>query len=79
MATVGKAAANGWTPERRARQAEAIRRWKPWAKSTGPRTTEGKARAKMNGYRGGHWRELRELSRALNALLRAQRDGLGKP
>lgn len=70
---------NGWTPERRARQAEAIRRWKPWAKSTGPRTAEGKARAKMNGYRGGQWRKLRELSKALNALLRAQRDALGEP
>lgn len=71
--------ANGWTPERRARQAEAIRLWKPWAKSTGPRTNEGKARAKMNAYRGGRWRELRELSKAMNVLLRAQRDGLGKP
>src|SRR3954451_21000362 len=36
--------ANGWTPERRARQAEAIQQWKPWEKSTGPRTTRGKAR-----------------------------------
>lgn len=78
MATVGKAAANGWTPERRARQAEAIRRWRPWAKSTGPKTAEGKARAKMNGYRGGHWRKLRELSKAMNALLRAQLNGLDK-
>ncbi len=71
--------ANGWTPERRARQAAAIRRWQPWEQSTGPRTYEGKARAKMNAYRGAHWRELRELSKAMNALLRAQRDGLGKP
>ncbi len=70
--------ANGWTPERRARAAEAIRRWKPWAKSTGPKTAEGKARAKMNGYRGGHWRELRELSKAMNALLREQRERLGE-
>lgn len=68
----------GWTPERRARQAEAIRRWKPWDMSTGPKTAEGKARTKMNAYRGGQWRELRKLSKALNALLRAQRDGLGK-
>ena len=36
--------ANGWTPERRARQAELIRNWKPWERSTGPRTTDGKAR-----------------------------------
>ena len=27
---------NGWTLERRKRQAELIRQWKPWAKSTGP-------------------------------------------
>jgi len=67
---------NGWTPDRRARQAEAIRRWKPWEQSTGPRTAEGKTRAKMNGYKGGNWRKLRELSKAMNALLRAQRDGL---
>ena len=32
-----------WTPERRARQAERIRQTKPWEKSTGPRTIEGKA------------------------------------
>lgn len=69
---------NAWTPERRARQAEAIRRWKPWEQSTGPRTDEGKARAKMNGYRGGTWRELRELSKQMNALLREQRERLGE-
>ncbi len=40
--------ANGWTPERRARQAEAIRRWKPWEKSTGPKTDEGKAASASN-------------------------------
>ena len=65
--------ANGWTPERRARQAEVIGRWKPWEKSTGPQTIEGKGRAKLNGYKGGHWRRLRELSKAMSALLRAQK------
>lgn len=68
--------ANGWTPERRTRAAEAIRRWKPWERSTGPVTAEGKARSKMNGYKGAKWRELRELRKAVNALLREQRDGL---
>lgn len=38
----------GWTEERRKKQAEAIRRWKPWEKSTGPRTEAGKSRCKMN-------------------------------
>lgn len=67
---------NGGLPEQRERQAEAIRGWKPWEQSTGPRTAEGKARTKTNAYKGGHWRKLRELSSAIDALLRAQRDGL---
>ena len=57
--------ANGWTLERRARQAELIRRWRPWEKSTGPRTEAGKAVVSRNAYKGGTWRLLRELSRAL--------------
>lgn len=40
--------ANGWTPERRARQAELIRSWRPWERSTGPRTVEGIAKASAN-------------------------------
>ena len=32
---------NGWTSERRARQARLIHSWKPWAKSTGPKTLGG--------------------------------------
>ena len=59
-----------WTPERRARQAELIRQWKPWEKSTGPRTPDGKAKAARNAWKGGHWRELRELRRALVLALR---------
>lgn len=43
----------GWTPERRLRQAEAIRRWQPWARSTGPRTAGGKARCRMNARKHG--------------------------
>lgn len=43
---------SSWTPERRAKQAEAIRRWQPWSKSTGPRTNEGKARSSRNADKG---------------------------
>lgn len=57
--------ANGWTPERRARQAELIRRWRPWEKSTGPRTTKGKQAIARNAFTGGTWRLLRELPRVL--------------
>lgn len=38
----------GWTPERRQRQAELIRTWKPWTRSTGPRTVAGLAKATRN-------------------------------
>lgn len=40
-----------WTPERRARQAELIRIYHPWTKSTGPRTPEGKAVSSQNAAR----------------------------
>lgn len=56
---------NGWTPGRRARQAELIRQWRPWEKSTGPKSVEGKSRVARNAYKGGQWLSLRELARAL--------------
>jgi hypothetical protein len=45
--------ASGWTPKRRARQAEKIRNWRPWEAATGPsRTADGKARfARKHGGR----------------------------
>lgn len=55
----------GWTPERRAKQAENIRRWKPWKKSTGPRTLEGKARSSRNADRGVAAMEARILEARL--------------
>ncbi|MBK7416061.1 MAG: hypothetical protein IPJ38_14055 [Dechloromonas sp.] len=48
----------------RASQAKAglIRRWKPWEKSTGPKSTNGKATVSQNAFKGA-WRErMRELS-----------------
>ena len=53
---------SGWTDERRAKQRDAIHRWKPWEKSTGPRTVEGKAESAANGATA-HWKRLstREL------------------
>jgi hypothetical protein len=43
--------ANGWTDERRAKQAALIRTWKPWEKSTGAKTPEGKAKSSKNAFR----------------------------
>ena len=62
---------NPWTPQRRAHQALAIHRWKPWERSTGPRSPEGKATSSLNAYRGGHRKALREEMRVLRNLLNA--------
>jgi hypothetical protein len=42
-----------WTPERRARQAAQIRSWRPWLRSTGPRSETGKERSALNALRHG--------------------------
>jgi hypothetical protein len=56
----------GWTAERRARQAEIIRRNRPWEKSTGPRTEEGKAHAALNSLKHGlYTKDILALRRAL--------------
>lgn len=56
--------ANGWTPERRKRQSEMIKQWKPWKKSTGPRSESGKEAVKMNalkhGMYGSEWKSLKK-------------------
>ena len=68
---------NGWTPERRKRQSELIRQWRPWEHSTGPRSIEGKARVARNAYRGGTRPMLRLLSRTLSRVARRLRANLG--
>ena len=65
---------NGWTLERRQRQAELIRSWRPWASSTGPRSLEGKELVSRNAWKGGHRAELRELRKAANAMLKEHRE-----
>ena len=53
------------TPERRAKQSQAIRDWKPWAKSTGAKSPEGKAVVSRNAFKGGHRPHLRQLAKDL--------------
>ena len=42
-----------WTAERRQRQSEAIRQWRPWEKSTGPVSAEGRQKVGKNAFKGG--------------------------
>jgi hypothetical protein len=70
--------AGNWTPERRARQAELIRNWRPWDRSTGPKTAEGKERSKNNRYRGAERPKLRELMKELRQALAEQQDALDR-
>ena len=56
------------TPEHRKLRAELIRRWKPWEKSTGPKSPEGKAKVARNGYKGGTRTVLRGLARMLKEM-----------
>ena len=64
--------ASGWSAERRRRQAKLIHGWKPWRRSTGPRTAAGRARVSRNAYKGG----TRQMLRALRRLLREHRNVL---
>lgn len=57
-----------WTPERRKRQAEAIHRWKPWAKSTGATSPEGKRKTARNAYKGGKRAEQRAIAKEIRQL-----------
>jgi hypothetical protein len=44
----------------------AIRRWKPWERSTGPKTPEGKTRAAQNANKGHDWTGIRRVAAALH-------------
>ncbi|MBT3204308.1 MAG: hypothetical protein HOM14_19315 [Gammaproteobacteria bacterium] len=57
-------------------QSKLIHRWKPWKKSTGPKTAEGKARISMNAYKGGQRQSGREIARVLREQKRLLEDML---
>lgn len=69
--------ANGWTEARRAKQSEAIKRWKPWERSTGPQTAAGKSRSAQNAVtHGATTSQAKEDRRRVSALLRDAHDFL---
>lgn len=57
---------NGSTPERRARQAELIKTWRPWSRSTGPKSATGKTKVSRKAWKGGVRKRLRELAKVLH-------------
>jgi len=62
-----------WSAERRANQRKAIHRWRPWERSTGPKTAAGKATASHNSFKhGATTAEARRERRALLRLIAAE-------
>ncbi len=54
------------TPEHRALRSEMIKRWKPWEKSTGPKSADGKKISAQRGYKGNVRSKYRELTKVLS-------------
>ena len=67
------------TPEHRQRQAERIRQWRPWEKSTGPRSADGKAASALNALKhGARSAEALAAQRRIGDWLRQARDACAR-
>lgn len=71
---------NGWGAERRAAQAEKIRNWKPWEKSTGARTAQGRVISSRNADKGkkAMWAAIRAEVRVLKEAMKMQAEMLDR-
>lgn len=76
----------GWTEERRQKQRERIMHNRPWEKSTGPKTAEGKLRSSLNSLTNGRRTRLSEdflrllkMHRELTKITFLQMDVLNAP
>jgi hypothetical protein len=64
-----------WSAERRARQAELVKTWRPWLRSTGPKTPTGTTKSAANAVKNGlRTRQTTAELRQLRRLLRRCRD-----
>lgn len=63
-----KPQSKGWTPERRAKQAQKIHDWQPWQHSTGAKTAEGKKRSSQNAFNGAVRPKIRNLKATLKQI-----------
>jgi hypothetical protein len=68
-----KAMKNGWTPQRKINQSQAIQRGKPWQKSIGPKLLESKAIVSQNACKGA---QLGLRSRCTRYHLSPRTDGV---
>jgi len=59
----------GQTQEEKAYMREIVQTWKPWLKSTGPKTKAGKKKVAMNSFKGG----IRPLQEGISRNLKAQK------
>lgn len=57
-----------WTDAARAKQAELVRQWRPWEKSSGPTTVQGKTRSSRNADKGGDAGRALRLAQAIDEL-----------
>jgi hypothetical protein len=64
-----------WTVEAREQQRQLIRQWKPWERSTGPITPQGKFRSSRNACLkpGSPRADLRAVLSEMKLVLRALR------
>ena len=65
-----------WTSEQRQRKRELIQLWKPWKKSTGAKTPEGKRKLSQNLFKTGKSLEIREMIKQFNKLLKDQKESI---
>lgn len=66
--------ARQWTAEERERQSALIRNWRPWEKSTGPKTLGGKVACKLNPMKHGlRSAEFRTEQKRIHQVLRDAR------
>lgn len=64
---------SGWTEEKRQAARDRIYQNKPWLKSTGARTPEGKATSSQNACKGGSNLRVRALFQQVNYWINRQK------
>ena len=68
---------HGWSLERRKKQAELIRNWRPWNSARGPTTYWGKEISKMNALKHGQYSaEERATRNAMRTQLKLAKNNL---